>query len=68
MWVSMRGTEDDVRLRVVDRGVGFEAQRAVLGAGVGLVAMRERLKLVNGDSAIVSRPGEGTRVDAWVPR
>jgi signal transduction histidine kinase len=68
MWVSMRGTEDDVRLRVVDRGVGFEAQRAVPGAGVGLVAMRERLKLVNGDSAIVSRPGEGTRVDAWVPR
>jgi signal transduction histidine kinase len=29
--------------------------------------MRERLKLVNGDTVIASRPGEGTRVDAWVP-
>jgi len=32
-----------------------------------LVAIRERLKLVNGDSLIVSRPDEGTRVEAWVP-
>jgi signal transduction histidine kinase len=29
--------------------------------------MRERLKLVKGDSIIASRPGEGTRVEAWVP-
>ena len=41
--------------------------RAVPSGGVGLVAIRERLKLVNGDSVIVSRPGEGTRVEAWVP-
>ena len=32
-----------------------------------MVAIRERLKIVNGDSVIVSRPGEGTRVEAWVP-
>ena len=68
VWVSMRGTPSGVRLHVLDRGVGFDAQRTVPGAGVGLVAMRERLKLVSGDSAIVSRPGEGTRVEAWVPR
>lgn len=68
LWVSLRGTAAEVRLRVVDRGVGFDAERAVPGAGVGLVAMRERLKLVNGDSLIVSKPGEGTRVEAWVPR
>ncbi len=68
MWVSLRGTAAEVRLRVVDRGVGFDAERAVPGAGVGLVAMRERLKLVSGDSLIVSKPGEGTRVEAWVPR
>ena len=32
-----------------------------------LVAIRERLKLVNGASVIVSAPGEGTRVEARVP-
>jgi signal transduction histidine kinase len=67
VWVSMRGTATEVRLQVVDRGVGFDTERAVPGDGVGLVAIRERLKLVNGDSMIVSRPGEGTRVEAWVP-
>jgi signal transduction histidine kinase len=68
MWVSVRGTAAEVRLQVVDRGVGFDERNAAPGAGVGLVAMRERLKLVNGTSVIVSKPGDGTRVEAWVPR
>jgi signal transduction histidine kinase len=67
VWVSIRSTAAEVRLQVLDRGVGFDPQRAAANGGVGLVAMRERLKLVNGDSVIVSRSGEGTRVDAWVP-
>ena len=68
VWVTVRGTARQVGLHVLDRGVGFDAERTIPGAGVGLVAMRERLKLVNGDSAVVSKPGEGTRVEAWVPR
>jgi two-component sensor histidine kinase len=67
VWVSVRGTAAEIRLQIVDRGVGFDTQGAVPSGGIGLVAIRERLKLVNGDSAIVSRPGEGTRVEAWVP-
>ena len=65
MWVSVRGTATEIRLQVVDRGVGFDTSSARSG-GVGLVAIRERMKLVNGDCAIVSRPGEGTRVEGWV--
>jgi signal transduction histidine kinase len=67
VWVSMRGDAAEIRLHVLDRGVGFDAQCAVPSGGVGLVAIRERLKLVNGDSVIASRPGEGTRVEARVP-
>jgi signal transduction histidine kinase len=67
VWVSVRGTAAEIWLHIVDHGVGFDTQRAVPGGGVGLVAIRERLKLVNGDSVIVSSPGEGTRVEAWVP-
>jgi signal transduction histidine kinase len=67
VWVSVRGTAAEIRLHIVDRGVGFDLQRSVPGGGVGLVAIRERLKLVNGECVIVSRPGEGTRVEAWVP-
>jgi signal transduction histidine kinase len=67
VWVSLRGAAGEVRLQVVDGGVGFDAQGTVPAAGVGLVAIRERLKLVNGNSVIVSERGEGTRVEAWVP-
>jgi two-component sensor histidine kinase len=66
-WVSMRGSAAEIRLTIIDRGVGFDAQRAVPSGGVGLVAIRERLKLVDGDCVIVSSPGEGTRVEGWVP-
>ena len=67
IWVSAHGTATEVRVEIVDGGVGFDTQRAVPGDGVGLVAIRERLNLVNGGSVIVSAPGEGTRVEAWVP-
>jgi signal transduction histidine kinase len=67
IWVSLRGAAAEVRLQVVDRGVGFDAQSTGPAAGVGLVAIRERLKLVHGNSLIVSEPGKGTRVEAWVP-
>ncbi len=64
VWVLVRGTAAEIRLQVVDHGVGFDTQHAVPSGGVGLVAIRERLKLVNGDSVIASSPGEGTRVEA----
>jgi signal transduction histidine kinase len=67
VWVSMSGAAGEVRLQIVDCGVGFDMVRTLPSVGVGLVAIRERLKLVNGDSRIVSAPGEGTLVEAWVP-
>ena len=54
VWVSVRGTAAEIRLEVADRGIGFDAQGAVPGGGVGLVAIRERLKLVDGDSASIA--------------
>jgi len=66
IWVSLCGTGGEVRLEVLDLGVGFDTERDA-GDGVGLVAIRERLKLVNGGSTVHSRPGGGTLVEAWVP-
>src|SRR4029453_15773676 len=53
-------------MQIVDRGVGFDTQCAV-PSGVGLVAIRERLKLVNGDRVIDSRPGGGIAAEAGGP-
>ena len=67
VWVSMGGSAAEIRITIIDRGVGFDPLREVPGGGVGLVAIRERLEHVNGDCVIVSSRGEGTRVDGRVP-
>lgn len=65
--VEMHGTEDGIRLIVSDSGTGFDWQHAVNGRGLGLISMRERLRLVNGELSIQSEPGRGTTVLACVP-
>ncbi|HEU4792184.1 MAG TPA: ATP-binding protein, partial [Nitrolancea sp.] len=57
-----------VRLEVQDWGKGFEVNAAKAGTGVGehmgLLGMRERLALINGNFTLESRPGCGTRIIA----
>ena len=65
--VSLTSREDEIELRVEDPGVGFDPERAIQGHGLGLTSMRERLKLVDGQLAIDSKPQQGTRIQARVP-
>ena len=65
--VEVRGSDDRISLIVRDAGVGFDWQDAMNHRGLGLVSMRERLRLVNGELSIESTPGHGTTVSARVP-
>ncbi len=65
--VEVRGTQDGIRLMVSDSGIGFDWRNALNGRGLGLISMRERLRLVNGELSIQSEPGRGTTVLARVP-
>jgi signal transduction histidine kinase len=56
-----------VVLEVADNGLGFDRDTIEDEGGIGLDSMRERVEKVGGELAIVSRPGEGTRVIASVP-
>jgi signal transduction histidine kinase len=64
--VALGGNGDGVSLQVADDGAGFDS-RADGNGGLGLVSMRERLRLVGGTIAIESRPLDGTRIDVHVP-
>ena len=65
--VELYGTQDGMILRVSDSGVGFDSRDAVNRPGIGLISMRERLRLVNGQLSIQSEPGHGTTIIARVP-
>jgi len=65
--VSLKGTSDNVELRVSDAGSGFNVDEAIKAQGLGLTSMNERLKLVHGQLLLDSKPGHGTTVHARVP-
>ena len=65
--VTLRGTRADVQLEVIDRGVGFDLEAIGQRRGLGLISMKERLHLVEGEIQIDSGPGAGTAVRVRVP-
>jgi len=64
--VLLRSGAREIELTVADAGTGFDL-RAAKRTGLGLTSMRERLKLVDGELSIDSKPGAGTTVRARVP-
>lgn len=61
------GTRTEIRLRIVDAGFGFDPELRSENAGLGLVSMRERLRLVGGRLSVQSAPMRGTEILAEVP-
>lgn len=62
--VSLTYTAGVLRMRIKDFGIGFDT--TVRGAGLGLVTMQERLRMIGGIARFHSVPGQGTEVEAEV--
>ena len=69
--VRLARVRDDVRLKVEDDGVGFNARQTLTNPsgerGMGVVSMRERVRALGGTFRLVTSPGHGTRIEARVP-
>ncbi|MGZ8635737.1 MAG: PAS domain S-box protein [Actinomycetota bacterium] len=67
--ISLRQEGGGVGVSIVDDGSGFDptTETAPLPGHVGLPSMRERATLAGGWCRIESAPGEGTRVEYWIP-
>jgi signal transduction histidine kinase len=65
--VEICKARNEIRLQVVDAGAGFDIDLKGIDAGIGLVGMRERLRLVGGRLSVQSAPGRGTEILAEVP-
>jgi PAS domain S-box-containing protein len=68
--VAVETTGGQLRVEIVDDGVGFDSGRVreFLQSGhVGLATMKERVELANGTFMVHSTPGRGTTVVASLP-
>jgi len=57
----------DLVLQVKDYGRGFDAESANHAGSLGLVSMRERMRMVGGAFVIGSEIGKGTQIEARAP-
>jgi PAS domain S-box-containing protein len=65
--LELSRTDHMIGLCISDAGLGFNPEQVQEKAGLGLVSMRERLRLVGGQLSIVSESLRGTQVCAQVP-
>jgi len=69
--VMLMEEEGDILLSIRDDGQGFDATTQIagaqLGAGLGLMGMKERAEMLSGRLTIESRTGRGTEVMVRVP-
>ncbi|HMD10420.1 MAG TPA: MASE1 domain-containing protein [Candidatus Acidoferrum sp.] len=66
--VELSGQSEEIELCISDSGRGFDVESAKRAAGLGLVSMRERLRLVGGHLSVESEPSRGTRICVRVPQ
>ena len=71
IWVRMYIQDDCFVTEVEDDGKGFvveeESKAAAQRGSLGLINLRERAELVEGQLTIESQPGQGTKVSLVVP-
>jgi PAS domain S-box-containing protein len=64
--VEVEGKDNELMLKVVDNGVGFDPENVRFASGLGLVSIRERLNLIGGQLELTSEEGYGTCLVATV--
>ncbi len=61
---------DGIFLTIEDDGIGFDLDGLAHeneGRGLGITTMQERASLIDGQCIIHSQPGQGTRIQVYVP-
>lgn len=65
--VDLRWANGKLKLLVTDNGRGFVVTREKMLKGLGITSMEERLRLIDGQLKIISKPSSGTVVEAMAP-
>jgi len=65
--VELSAHSEGIDLCISDSGAGFNPEYIHAKGGLGLISMRERVRLIGGQLAIESQPSDGTRIRVRVP-
>ncbi len=65
--VEITRTASELKLQISDNGIGFDLEIARTRRGLGLLSMRERLRLVSGTISFERIAPTGTRIDVCIP-
>lgn len=65
--VRLKSSDEGYWACMEDDGVGFDVEDVSGRPTLGLAAMRELAEMAHGWLKLESRPGEGTRVEFWIP-
>ncbi|MEX1102373.1 MAG: PAS domain-containing protein [Actinomycetota bacterium] len=65
--VELRSRDGGFLTRIVDDGAGITPDTDSAAGHGGLATMRERAELAGGWLRLLGAPGEGTRVECWLP-
>jgi signal transduction histidine kinase len=65
--VRLDASQEELHLTIADSGIGFHPSGRGGHDGLGLISMRERLRLVGGRLSLQSQPSRGTEVHVHVP-
>jgi PAS domain S-box-containing protein len=65
--VILSSSDHALQLTISDNGCGFDPKVAAPDGSLGLISLRERIRLLHGTISIDSRPGGGTRIEATIP-
>ena len=66
--VTLTHRDQGLEMSVEDQGVGFDLEATLRsGHNTGLIGMYERASVVGGDVEVISRSGQGTRVEVKLP-
>jgi PAS domain S-box-containing protein len=64
--IELWAVNNKIRLRILDAGAGFDPDVLSIAKGIGLIGMRERLRLAGGILSVRSAPMCGTEIIAEV--
>ena len=65
--VRLAGASTEISLILSDNGVGFDLLQNHASTGIGIMSMRERVRMLHGTFEIQSAPMKGTQITVKIP-